>query len=105
MTSGAWSSLGTTIMPLSISGGMSCTLSSYAVTTPKFAPAPKSPQQVGVLVLAGTHQASLGGDHVGGDQVVAGQAVERGQPAVAAAEAEAADAGGGDPAAGRGHTV
>ena len=64
--------------------------------------AAQPPEQVAVLVLGGPHQPAVRGDDVGGDQVVAGQAVHGGQPAVAAAEAEAAHAGGGDPAAGGG---
>ena len=44
------------------------------------AAAPQGPQQVGVLVGAGGERPAVGGDHVGGNQVVATEAVSAGQP-------------------------
>ena len=55
-----------------------------------------------MLVLADVDQAAVGRDDVSGDEVVAGQAVLPGQPAVTAAQREASDARGGDPATRRG---
>ena len=66
------------------------------------AAAAQAPEQLGVLALARAHRLPVGGDQVGRDQVVAGQAVLAHQPADAAAEREPGDAGGGDEAAGRG---
>ena len=51
------------------------------------------------------HELAVGGDDVGADEVVAGEAVLAHQPADAAAEREAADAGRGDEAAGRREAV
>ena len=71
------------------------------MTIPKLPPPPRRPQQqVGVLGLDRVHEPAVGGDHVGADQVVAGEAVLAHQPADAAAEREAADAGRRDQAAG-----
>lgn len=39
------------------------------------AAAADTPEQVGVLPLAGLHHAAVGQDHLGGDEVVAGQAI------------------------------
>jgi hypothetical protein len=66
------------------------------------AAAPQPPEQVGVLVLAGGDELAIGGDHVGRQQVVAGQAALAQQPADPAAEGEAGDAGAGHQAAGDG---
>ena len=64
------------------------------------AAAAQAPQQLGILVLAGVHELSVGGDDVGGEQVVAGQADLAHQPADAAAEREPGDPRGGHEAAG-----
>ena len=61
----------------------------------------KAPEQVRVLGLGRVDEAAVCGDEVGCDEVVAGEAVLAHQPADAAAEREAADAGGRDEAAGR----
>ena len=75
---------------------------SNCVTMPKLPPPPRRPQkQVGVLGLARVDEPAVGGDDVGADEVVAGEAVLAHQPADAAAEREAGDAGGRDEAAGR----
>ncbi len=57
------------------------------------AAAAQAPEQLAVLVLARVHQTTVGGDHVGRHQVVAGQAVLAHEPTDAAAEREAGDAG------------
>ena len=64
------------------------------------AAAAQAPQQLGILVLAGVHELSVGGDDVGGEQVVAGQADLAHQPADAAAEREPGDPRGGHEPAG-----
>ena len=64
------------------------------------AAAAQPPQQLGVLVLAGVHELAVGGDDVGGEQVVAGQADLAHQPADAAAEREPGDPRGGHEPAG-----
>ena len=69
------------------------------------AAAAQRPEQVRVLGLAGGHDLPVRGHDLGGDQVVAGQAVAAGQIADAAAEREPADAGRGDDAAGGRETV
>ena len=70
---------------------------------PKFPPPPRSaPEQLGVLVVARVHQAPVGGDDVGGDEVVAGQPVLAHEPADAAAEREPGDPGRRDEPAGHG---
>ena len=56
------------------------------------AAAAQAPEQLGVLVLAGVHELAVGGDDVGADQVVAGQADLAHEPADAAAEREPGDA-------------
>ena len=69
---------------------------------PKLPPPPRSPQNRSAFsVLAGGQEAAVGGDDVGREQVVAGQAVLALQPADAAAEREPGDAGRRDRAAGR----
>jgi hypothetical protein len=65
------------------------------------AASPEAPEEVRVLALAGAHEARVGRHHVRGHQVVAGQAEAAIEPADAAAEREARDAGGRDHAAGR----
>src|SRR6476469_5970211 len=67
---------------------------------PKVAAAAQAPEQVGVLTLARGHEAAVGGDAVRRDQVVAGKAVLALEPADAAAERQARDAGARDGAAG-----
>ena len=62
----------------------------------------QTPEEVGVLVLARMQEPAVGGDDVGADEVVAGKAVLPHQPADAAAEREARDAGGRDEPAGGG---
>ena len=64
------------------------------------AAAAQAPEQVGVLALARGHEAAVGGDDVRRDQVVAGKAVLALEPADAAAERQARDAGARDGAAG-----
>jgi hypothetical protein len=64
------------------------------------APAADGPEQLGVLSLAGPYDAAVGQHDLGRDEVVAGQAVPGRGPAVSAADGEAAQPGGGDPAAG-----
>ena len=66
------------------------------------AAAANRPEEVGVLVCAGRHEAAVGQHHVGFEQVVDRQTALAGQVAEAAAEGEAADAGGRDDAARRG---
>ena len=66
------------------------------------AAAAQRPEQVAVLLGAGMDQMAFSGDHVGGDEVVAGKAVLAQQPADAPAQREPAKPGGGDQAAGRG---
>ena len=55
------------------------------------AAATQAPEQLGVLVLARVHELAVGGDDVGGEQVVAGQADLAHEPADAAAEREPGD--------------
>jgi hypothetical protein len=55
------------------------------------AAAAQAPEQLGVLVRARVHEAPVGGDDVGADQVVGGQAVLAHEPTDAAAEREAGD--------------
>ena len=64
------------------------------------AAAADAPEQVGVILLAGPHDAAVREHDFGGDEVVAGQAVLGGCPAVAAAGGEAAQPGRGDTPAG-----
>ena len=73
---------------------------------PKLPAPPRRPQkQVGVLGLARVDEPTVRGDHVGADEVVAGETVLAHQPADAAAEREAGDARGRDQPAGRGQGV
>ena len=66
------------------------------------AAAPQRPEQVGVFLLAGPHQLTVGRYHLGREQVVAGQPVLAHQMADAAAQREATDPGrGNQPARGR----
>ena len=58
------------------------------------AAATERPQQVRVLRLAGAQHAAVGGDHVGANQVVGGEAVLAAQPAETAAQRQPGDAGG-----------
>jgi len=66
------------------------------------AAAAQRPEEVRVLPLAGHQETAVGGHHVGRDQVVAGEPVATAEIAHAAAERQAAHAGGGDDAAGGG---
>ncbi len=50
------------------------------------AAAAQAPEQVGVLVRAGVQQPAVGGDEIGADEVVAGEAVLAHQPADPTAE-------------------
>jgi hypothetical protein len=52
------------------------------------AAAAQSPQKLRVLLFAGPDVTAIGGDHIGSDQIVAGQPKSPRQPAVAAAERE-----------------
>ena len=56
------------------------------------AAATQAPEQLGVLILAGTHDAAVGEDDLGGEQRVDRQAETPHQPADAAPEREPADA-------------
>ena len=69
------------------------------VTMPKFPPPPRSAQNRSrVRVLAGGHERAVGEHHVGGEQVVDGQAEAAGQVADAAAQGQAGHPGGGQEA-------
>jgi hypothetical protein len=57
------------------------------------AAAAKSPEEVGVLVGAGTQELPVSGDHVGREQVVDGEPVPAHEPAQAPAEGETSDPG------------
>ena len=73
---------------------------------PKLPPPPRSPQKrSGFSSCARAQQLAVDGDDVGGHQVVDGRAVAAHQPADAAAEREAGDAGVRDDAADRGQAV
>ena len=69
------------------------------------AAAPQGPEQVGVIVGRGPDDVALGGDHLGLHEVVDGEPVLAHQPADAATQAEAADAGVTHDAARGGQTV
>ena len=69
------------------------------------AAAAQRPEQIGVLVGGRPDDAALGGDHVGGKQVVDGEPVLAHEEADAAAEGEPGDAGVADDAAGGGQAV
>ena len=69
------------------------------------AAAPQRPEQVGVIVGRCPNDVALGGDHLGLHEVVDGEPVLAHQPADAAAQAEAADAGVAHDAARGGQTV
>ncbi len=69
------------------------------------AAAPQRPEQVGVIVGRCPNDVALGGDHLGLDEVVDGEPVFAHEPAEAAAQAEATDAGVADDAARGGKTV
>ena len=66
------------------------------------AAAPDAPEEVRVLTGADVAELAVGGDDIGGDEVVAGQAVLARQPADAAPQGEAGDARVGVGAAGGG---
>ena len=65
----------------------------------------QAPEELGVVVRTGLHHRAVGGHHLGGEQVVAGQAVGPHEVADAAAEREAAEPGGRDQAAGGGQAM
>src|SRR4249919_1373643 len=69
------------------------------------AAAPQRPEQVGVIVGRCLDDVALGGDHLDFDQVVDGEPVLAHEPADAAAQGEAADAGVADDAARGGQAV
>jgi hypothetical protein len=69
------------------------------------ATASQRPEQIGVFVGGRPDDAALGGDHLGGQQVVDGQPVSAHEEADAAAEGEAGDAGVAHDAAGGGQAV
>ena len=69
------------------------------------AAAAEGPEQVGVLVVAGGQDISVGGDDLDGQEVVDGEAVLAHEPADAAAERQPGDPGGGDDPAGGGQSV
>ena len=53
-----------------------CSRYANDVTIPKFPPPPRSPQnRSGCSVVTRGQQLAIGGDHIGGEQVVAGEAV------------------------------
>jgi hypothetical protein len=60
---------------------------------------PQCPEQVRVLVFAGTHQFTFGGHHFGAQQVVACQSVHADEVSDAAAQREPANPGRGNQAA------
>ena len=73
------------------------------MTTPKLPPPPRSAQnRSGSRFGVDRTERAVGGDDVGGEQVVDGQAVLAHQPAEPAAEGQAGDAGVRHGAAGRG---
>ena len=73
---------------------MSCSRNSNSVTIAEVAAtAAQPPEELGVLVRSGPDHVAVGGDHLEGLDVVAGQAVLPGEPAHAAAEGEPADPG------------
>ena len=65
------------------------------------AAAAQSPDQIRVVAIGRVHQRAVGQDDVGAEQIVRGHAVAAAQPAEAAAERQAGDAGVADRAAGR----
>src|SRR5215212_2545583 len=54
---------------------------------------PNPPEEILVLLVAGRYQPSIGGHHVGRDEVVAGKAVFAVEPAETASEGETGDTG------------
>src|SRR6516165_9231170 len=66
------------------------------------AAAAQTPEEIGVLVWADGQKFTLGGDEVGGEQVVAAEAVLAHQPAEHATQSEAGNAGRRDDPAGAG---
>ncbi len=69
------------------------------------AAAAQGPEQLGVLVGGRAHDAPVPGHELGGDEVVAGEPVQPLEPAGAAAQGQAGDAGAGDAPARRGQAV
>src|SRR5829696_4045664 len=66
---------------------------------------PEAPEQVGVLRLGGDHLTTVGGDHLGLDQVVAHEPELAIEPAAPAPQREPGDAGGGHPPTGHSEPV
>ena len=92
--------------PPQTSGPSGCRASSSAVTTPKLPPPPRSAHSSsGFSSLGRADDPAVPRDELGGDEVVARQAVLALEPARAAAERQPGDAGRGDPAAGGGEAV
>jgi hypothetical protein len=87
-------------------GPTGCSANRNEVTTPKLPPPPRSAQnRSGCSSADARTMLALGGDHLGGEQVVDGEPVLAHEPADAAAEGEPADAGVAHDAAGGGQTV
>ena len=87
---------GMTISPDSTSGPIGWSWNSNEVTTPKLPPPPRIAQnRSGFSVALARTQLAVGGDHVGGQQIVDRQAVLAAEPAEAAAQREPGDPGGG----------
>ena len=85
---------------------MGATRNRNELTTPKFPPPPRSAQNRSGWSLADARTMSpVGGDYLGLEEVVDGEPVLAHEPADAAAEAEAADAGVAHDAARGGQTV
>jgi hypothetical protein len=73
---------------------------------PKFAAASlQRPEQVSVLASACGYEVALGGDHLGGEQVVGCQPAAALEPAAAAPQRESGYPGGREPSAGYGQPV
>ena len=85
-------------------GPMVCSANRNEVT-PKLPPPPRSAKQIGVFVGGRPDDAAVGGDHLGGQQLVDGEPVFAHEEADATAEGEPGDAGVAHDAAGGGQTV
>jgi len=66
-----------------------CSRTRIAVTTPKFPPPPRSPEQVGLMLGVGGDEASVVQHDIGTQQVVQRQPGHTVQAAVAAADGQA----------------
>ena len=88
------SSSGCTTSPDNTSGPSGCSLNSNEVTTPKLPPPPRSAQnRSGFSVALARSSFAIRGHDVGGDEIVDREPELAGDPAEAAAEREAGDAG------------